>query len=201
MHAKPDLRVRIEIWTSGSCAVNTAAKDFGTCLRMRRLTSYSIFELMLMTPVCAVFTLANLAPEAGDTEFTPFNTGYFLQYISRGWPIAYQAEFSEKKFHGQLTEPERKELRAEFSNRTHLKITSSFGLCVNLLVLLAVLASAHVAVIVISSLRTFEIGEKETLFTPPISLDSKSINKSRKPGEFGVGKLIPRLGCRGRYRR
>jgi len=117
---------------------------------MNRLAQFSILELLLLAPVCAVFMLLNLTPDAGEVEFHMYNNGYFNQYIRRGWPTAYQIETDWHDFHGYLSESEQMNLKTSFLAQSRPRITYPVAACVNLATLLAALAVVHSAVVLSS---------------------------------------------------
>ncbi len=119
--------------------------------RMKRLARFSLLELLLLAPACAVFLLLNLVPDTGEVEFHMFSNGYFIQYMRRGWPVDFHVEFDQHQVNGILTDSERSDRRTAFAIRATPKITSTVALCMNLLALLFAIGIIHIAIVVQSN--------------------------------------------------
>ena len=109
-----------------------------------RFLRFTTLEILLTVPVCALFLTLNLASHRTESQFTPFNSTYFFQALTKGWPMPYQSEHScENKI--IPTEDDLEAMRAHFLTRAGFRVTSPLGLFANSTAMLAAIAGIHLS--------------------------------------------------------
>ena len=120
---------------------------------MNWLTRFSLLEFLMLVPVCVCFLVANLTTRTTSDEWYPFNSGYFIQTLERGWPKVYQHETSIRDYHGNLVDTDRAKWKMEFLKATNPRITSPVAFTINACALLLLLVACHCLVFACAWLR------------------------------------------------